>query len=231
MLLIHSVQGTPAIIVLCTLLFVDETVVPVPLLPNELILLSAGILVAAGKLTVWVVVPAAFVAMTAGTLVGFSWARLIGHYRVSTLVRRLHAEAGYERVRARQEAAGAVGIAVTRLLPGVRPLATLYCGAAGVNLRSFLLGALPAQLLWEVFWIALGGVVGVPAARFLNEFEHLLFSFVLLLVLAAIAHGTLLHLRVRGTSAAASGAKRSLSSPSSPAGLTCETLSVDKVVN
>jgi len=51
---------------------------------------------------------------------------------------------------------------VARLLPGVRPWATLSCGAMGIRLSRFLLAALPALLLWLVSWTALGVLVGLP---------------------------------------------------------------------
>src|SRR6185437_1626855 len=150
-----ALHGTVAVVVLCTLLFIDEAGVPRPIAPNELLLLIGGVLISAGGLSAWVFYPAALLAMTAGMLLGYSWARLVGQHGVTLLVRRVHAGVVYERGRTRLAAAGPVGIAVARLLPGVRPWATLCCGASEIRLRSFLAGALPALVLWEVVLIVL----------------------------------------------------------------------------
>src|SRR6185437_13240028 len=107
-----ALHGTVAVVVLCTLLFIDEAGVPLPLTPNELLLLGGGVLISAGALSAWVFYPAALLAMAAGMLLGYSWARLAGQHGVTLLVRRVHAGAVYERGRARLVAAGPMGIAV-----------------------------------------------------------------------------------------------------------------------
>jgi uncharacterized membrane protein len=75
------------------------------------------------------------------------------------------------------------GIALARLVPGLRPYATLVSGAAGVDLRTFLLGALPALALWEIVLIAAGMLVGLPIAHLFRRFELLAVRGVLLVAL------------------------------------------------
>jgi hypothetical protein len=72
-------------------------------------------------------------------------------------------------------------------MPGLRPYATLISGAAQVDLRTFLLGAMPALLIWEVVLIAIGVLVGLPAALLLGRFEKLLIRGAILLALGAVA--------------------------------------------
>lgn len=196
-----ALRGTVATVVLCALLFIDETGVPLPLAPNEVLLLLGGVLISAGALSAWVFYPAALLAMAAGTLVGYGWAHLAGQRGVDALVRRLHAGAIYERGRARLTAAGPVGIAVARLLPGVRPWATLCCGASGIRLRTFLEGALPALVVWEVLLISLGRVVGLPAEHLFGRFERLVLRGALLLVLGVIGYVGLQRLARQGSPA------------------------------
>ncbi len=59
-------------------------------------------------------------------------------------------------------------------LPGVRPWATLSCGAMGIQLRRFLLGAVPALMLWLGVWTALGVLVGIPLEHALGVFQRLI---------------------------------------------------------
>ena len=89
-------------------------------------------------------------------------------------------------------------VALLRLIPGVRPWATLVSGAAGMDRRRFLLGALPALLLWELVLLALGFLIGLPAEHLLGRFERVLFRGVILLGLG-IGDYVLAHqLRKRG---------------------------------
>src|SRR5437588_4619891 len=130
MSLLTSLNGTAAVLLLCSLLFVDEKGVPLPFAPNEGLLLVAGILVGAGSLPLVVIMPTAFVAMGAGMLASYSWSRAVGPAGLQAIAVKVHAVKVYERAQARLRSASPWGIAVTRLIPGVRPYATMVCGAA-----------------------------------------------------------------------------------------------------
>ena len=198
MSLLSGLHGTIISIILYTLLFADETGLPLPFAPNEVLLLLAGVLIRTGALAAWIFFPAALVVMTAGMLVGYGWSYAVGRPGVARLVRLVHAEAPHRRITTRLEAAGPLGIGVARLLPGVRPWATLSCGAMGIHLRRFLLGAMPALLLWLVTWTALGVLVGLPVAHVLGVFQKLLLRGVLMLVLGVAGYAGLRRLQRQG---------------------------------
>lgn len=185
---IVGLGGTAATLLLCALLFVDETGVPMPFAPNELLLIFGGLLIANGTVLPQLFVPLAYLCMVGGMVTGYSWARAIGSDRLRAVAERVHAEQSYDRAVARVRAAGPRGIGLTRMLPGVRTYCTLVAGASEYALRSFLLGALPALALWVVLLVALGVGVGAPAEHFLTDFEHLAVSGVILLAsgLAAV---------------------------------------------
>lgn len=180
MTFIQGLQGTTAIILICVLLFIDEAGVPLPIAPNEGILVVAGIFVSTGAFPLWVIAPAAFIAMLAGMITGYVWARAVGQAGLRSVAQRLRAHKAYDRVSARLQTAGPVGIGLSRLVPGIRPYGTLVSGAAEVNLRTFLLGAIPALILWEIFWIGAGILIGLPAALLLGRFEKLLLRGIML---------------------------------------------------
>jgi len=48
MTLLQGLHGTFAVVLICTLLFVDEAGLPLPIAPNEALLLLTGVLVASG---------------------------------------------------------------------------------------------------------------------------------------------------------------------------------------
>jgi hypothetical protein len=51
-------------------------------------------------------------------------------------------------------------------------------------MRTFPLGAAPALLIWEIAWIALGMLVGLPVAHYWGRFEKLAVRSGLLLITA-----------------------------------------------
>jgi membrane-associated protein len=185
--LLQGLHGTLAVVLICTLLFVDEAGLPLPFAPNEGLLLLTGVLVASGEFSIWVIFPAAFLAMTAGMIAGYAWARTVGQSGLIALAERLHATDVYNRAQSHLQSAGPLGIAITRMIPGLRPYATLISGAAEVDLRTFLLGALPALLLWETGWILLGMLVGLPVVHLLGHLEQVVLRGAILVALGAVA--------------------------------------------
>jgi membrane protein DedA with SNARE-associated domain len=198
MTFLSGLHGIIASIVVYAILFADETGLPIPFAPNEVLLIIAGVLIRTGALPAWIFLPIAFAVMTSGMLVGYGWSHAMGQQGLARLVRLVHAEEPQRRIVARLEAAGALGIGIARLLPGVRPWATLSCGAIGVPLRRFLLGAIPSLLVWLIAWTALGILIGQPAEHFLGVFHRLLLRGVLLLVVGGAGYFGLHRLQQQG---------------------------------
>jgi membrane protein DedA with SNARE-associated domain len=188
-----SLNGTAATLLLCSLLFVDETGVPLPFAPNEGLLLVAGILVGSGTLPLAVIMPAAYLAMASGMLAGYGWSRAIGPAGLQSLAERVHATRLYERAQARLRSASPWGIALARMIPGVRPYATMVCGAAEVDIVTFVSGALPALAVWEVLWIAAGLLIGLPIEHLLGRFERLAVRGGILVALGAVSWFAIRH--------------------------------------
>ena len=159
------------IAIVCTLLFVEEAGLPLPVAPGEAVLIGAGLLVAGGTAPVWLIAPLAYLAVICGVLTGYTWAHRIGPERVLALAARLHAAGPYDRAAARLRAATPLQIAVSRLLPGLRVYTSLVAGAVSLNLGRFMTGVLPASALWVVTFMGLGIFAGAPVERLLGRFE------------------------------------------------------------
>lgn len=185
---LQGLHGVVAIVLLVGLLFAEEAGVPLPFAPGELTLLAAGLLVASGGLNPLIFVPLALVGCVAGSLVGYSWARLVGERGLVSLARRLHQEKALARVSGRIRSAGAVGIAVSRLIPGLRIYTTLVAGAVRVPRRTFIIGMVPATVVWVVAFTILGAVVGIPVERFLNSFQKLAVQGGILVVMGVVSY-------------------------------------------
>ena len=170
---LEGLHGAVAIALLGGLLFTEEAGVPLPFAPGEVTLLAAGLLIAAGGLDPYVFIPVALVACVAGSLVGYTWARAVGDRGLQSLARRLHQQHALERVSGRVRSAGWAGVAVCRLIPGLRIYTTLVAGAVRVRRSTFVLGMVPATVLWMVVYVTLGVLVGVPIERFFTAVEKL----------------------------------------------------------
>ncbi|MHB8588301.1 MAG: DedA family protein [Candidatus Dormibacteraceae bacterium] len=157
--------------IVCTLLFLEEAGLPLPVAPGEAVLIGAGLVVASGGAPVWLMAPLAYLAVICGVLTGYSWARRIGPKRVHALAARLHAGGPYDRAAARLRKASPLQIAASRLLPGLRVYTSLVAGAVGLNLGRFMTGVVPASALWVVTFMGLGLFVGAPVERLLGRFE------------------------------------------------------------
>src|ERR1700726_1873826 len=102
-------------VLLCGLMSREEPGVPLPFAPGEIVLLAAGLLIAAGGLDPYVFIPLAMFACVAGSIVGYSWARLVGERGLMALAERLHPQRGLERGTKRVRSAGCTGVALGRL--------------------------------------------------------------------------------------------------------------------
>jgi membrane-associated protein len=180
---LEGAHGLVALVLLCGLLFAEETGVPIPFAPGEICLVAGGLLIATGDLNAYLFVPLAILSCLAGSLVGYSWANFVGERGLTAAAERLGQQRRLERVAGRIRAAGPLQVGVTRLIPGLRIYTSLVAGAARVPRRAFLGGVVPATIVWVLFFTVLGSVVGIPVERFLTSIARLVFEGTLLLVI------------------------------------------------
>jgi membrane protein DedA with SNARE-associated domain len=172
--LLNAFHGWSALVVLCSLIFVEEAGVPLPMAPGDLLLVGAGVLVSTGGLDPVVFLPLAFLASLCGAMVGYTWARAIGARALWALAERLRAGRHLEKAAERLRSAGPWTILVARLIPGLRINTTLVAGALRVPRRTYLAGLIPSIIVWEAVFVGLGAAVGTPVEHYLGRLEHLM---------------------------------------------------------
>ena len=170
---LQGLHGVVALAILGGLLFAEEAGVPLPFAPGELTLLVAGLLIASGGLNPYIFIPVALVACVAGSLVGYTWARIVGDRGLQALAGRLRQQRNLERVSRRLRSAGWAGVAISRLIPGLRIYTTLVAGAVKVPRRSFILAMALSTVVWVGVYVALGILVGVPVEHLLTQIQKL----------------------------------------------------------
>src|SRR6266566_3400060 len=134
--------------------------VPVPI-PGDLIILTAAVRVAQGKLVGWQVFLAILVALLLGGSIQFVLARGPGRGLLSRFGRYVgltppRIDGAAEKIRK----GGVPGLAVSILVPGVRGVAIVAAGLADLALPRFLLGLVLGSLLFLSLHFFLGYLGG-----------------------------------------------------------------------
>jgi membrane-associated protein len=191
---ILSLHGATGVALLCLLLFIEEAGVPLPLAPGDAILIAAGVLIANDSIPLPVFLICAYIAVLGGAFVGYTWTRALGMRGLMSLAERLHIDQAVDRVSARLHASGPLGIAIGRLVPGMRINTTLVAGALGIARDTFLLGVAPAAIVWVTAFTVVGMLVGLPAQHFLGSFGKMATDGALLLLAGVIGFLSLRHI-------------------------------------
>ena len=176
-----ALRGTPALLVACLLLFVEEAGVPTPA-PGEVFLIGVGLLLTAGGVQWWIALGACWLAVAAGAMTGYAAARLVGLGRLRAVARRVGLELLVERASDRLRRARSRDVGVSRLIPGLRIMTTLVAGALDVDASVFFLGMAPASAAWVIGYVVIGVFIGVPAERLVGDFEAFGLRLVAILV-------------------------------------------------
>lgn len=179
----HVLLIAHPLIVIATLIFIEELGVPSPV-PGDLMMLLAGVEVAQHRQHLWIVLLVMELATIAGACGLFAFSRRVGRPFVVRYGHFIHlTPERLRRVEGAVQRHGAWSVVAGRLIPGLRIITPL---AVGVLDEPFLV-FLPALALGAFVYIlvvTLAGVFVGPAA--LNTFERISLPIAALCSLAAL---------------------------------------------
>lgn len=185
----HFLLATHPLLVIATLIFIEELGVPSPI-PGDVMMLLAGVEVAQHRQQLWVVLLVQELATVAGASCLFAISRRVGRPFVARYGRFIHlTPQRLERVEQVVTRHGMRAVIAGRLIPGLRIVTPVVAGVLGEPFLVFL----PALALGAFIYILALTLVGFfigPVA--LDIFERLslpvaaLFSFVALGVLLLV---------------------------------------------
>lgn len=171
--LIHA-AGPIATMVICLLIMVEEAGVPLPMFPGDLLLITAGVMIATGQISPWVFIPLALASALTGAMIGHAWTRRVGQGGLMRLAERLRVRRHVDAAAVRLRRSGATGVVIGRLVvPGARVYTTLVAGAVGMPRRTFFRGLVVSSTLWVFLFTGLGMLIGYPAVAYLHQMEGL----------------------------------------------------------
>jgi membrane-associated protein len=195
MLPLGGLEGPLAILALCGLLLVEEAGVPLPMFPGDGLLLAAGVMIAGGLLSPWLVLPLAYASVVAGALIGYAWSARVGRPGLVRLADRLHVRRHLDGASRRLRQSGPAGVVVGRLLPGTRVYTNLVAGSAGMPFRAYVAGLLPSSAAWLALFVGLGAAAGGTAAAHPGRLRELALLVAVHLALAGVVLAALRGIR------------------------------------
>jgi len=179
---VQALQGPALVAVVCALMFIEETGVPVPFAPGDLVLALGGIAVAGGRVNPVLLVGAVALTITVGAILGREAAELLGWERLMRVAEPLHARAPLERAAALLKRGGWRAVFTARLIPGLRVYTSQVAGVSRMPRWTFLGGLIPANAVYIAGFVGLGAAFGRPILALIHEAEHQLLIALLLLV-------------------------------------------------
>src|SRR5947208_14180269 len=141
----QGLDGTTLVVAICALMFIEETGVPVPFAPGDLVLAIGGIAVAGGRVNPAIFVAAISITITVGAIIGREAAELLGWERLMRVTEPLHARGPLERAAGLLQRGGWRAVFTARLIPGLRVYPSQVGGVWPMTPLSFLTGMLPAR--------------------------------------------------------------------------------------
>jgi membrane-associated protein len=140
-----------------TIVFVETGLFVGFFLPGDSLLVTAGILAAAGLFDIRLLIACACIAAILGDQTGYLIGRRAGHALIQRYGRfRLH----LERAHAFYEKYGSKTIVIARFVPIVRTFVPAVAGAAEMNYRRFVTYNIFGGLLWVLSTTLLGYIFG-----------------------------------------------------------------------
>jgi energy-coupling factor transport system substrate-specific component len=179
---VQALQGPTLVLVICGLMFIEETGVPLPFAPGDLVLAIGGIAVAGGRVNPVMLVASVAVSVTVGALIGREVAALLGWERLMRIAQPLHARGPLERAAGLLQRGGWRAVFTARLIPGLRVYTTQVAGVSHVPVRTFVAGLLPANAVYIAAFIGLGAAFGRPILALIQLAERQLLIALLVLV-------------------------------------------------
>jgi membrane-associated protein len=183
---IASLSGDLLILVIAGLIFIEESGIPVPFAPGDLLLMIAGIAIASDTVEPIPMIGALAVATIGGAMVGREVFAAVGRPALMRAADALRFRPALERAAHLLRRGGAPAVFAGRLIPGLRIHTTQVAGVSKMPRRTFALGLIPSVAVYIAIFVGLGALVGQPALSFFHRAQHRFFV-IAVTVLAALA--------------------------------------------
>jgi membrane protein DedA with SNARE-associated domain len=183
---IASLSGDLLIGVIAGLVFIEETGIPIPFAPGDLLLIIAGIAIASDTVDPVPMVGALLIASVLGAMVGREVFAAVGRPALMKAADALRFRPALERASNLLRRRGARAVFIGRLIPGLRITTTQVAGVSKMPRLTFAAGLIPSVVVYVAFFVGLGALAGQPAVGLFHRAEHRFFV-IGVTILAALA--------------------------------------------
>jgi len=183
---IGSLSGDLLMFVIAGLVFVEESGIPIPFAPGDLLLIIAGIAIASDTVDPVPMVGALLLATILGAMVGREVFAAVGRPALLKAADALGFRPALDRTTDLLRRRGAPAVFIGRLIPGLRITTTQVAGVSKMSRLTFAAGLTPSVVVYIAIFVGLGALAGQPAVRMFHRAEHRFFV-IAVTVLAALA--------------------------------------------
>jgi membrane-associated protein len=183
---IASLSGDLLIAVIAGLVFIEETGIPVPFAPGDLLLIIAGIAIASDTVEPVPMVAALLTATVLGAMLGREVFAAVGRPALMKAADALGFRPALERATRLLRRRGPPAVFIGRLIPGLRISTTQVAGVSKMPRLTFAAGLIPSVVVYIAVFVGLGALAGQPAVRLFHRAEHRFFV-IAVTVLAVLA--------------------------------------------
>jgi membrane-associated protein len=186
---LYDVQGlihSGGILLVCTIVFIETGLFVGFFLPGDSLLVTAGIVAAAGLINIWVLVPLAMLCAIVGDQVGYGIGRKAGQALYSRKDSMFFKRRHLERAHQFYESHGGKTIILARFMPIVRTFCPPVAGAARMNYTKYLIYDIAGGALWVGSMIFGGYAVGKLMPNLGERIHYVILAVVFLSLLPGI---------------------------------------------
>src|ERR1700730_18615440 len=162
---IASLSGDLLIGVIAGLVFIEESGIPVPFAPGDLLLIIAGIAIASDTVEPIPMVAALLATSVLGAMIGREVFAAVGRPALMKAADALGFRPALERATRLLRSRGAPAVFIGRLIPGLRISTTQVAGVSKMPRLTFAAGLIPSVVVYIAFFVGLGELAGHPAVR------------------------------------------------------------------
>ena len=186
---IYNVEGLitwGGLAIICLIVFVETGLFFGFFLPGDSLLVTAGVLAAAGVLNVWSLLIFVTICAIVGDQVGYIIGRRMGPVLFRKKDSLLFKHEHLEKAKSFYEKHGPKTIVLARFIPFVRTFAPPVAGAAHMDYRTFVTYNVLGGILW-VFSTVLGGYFLGKLIPDLEKYLHIVIGVIIVLSFIPIA--------------------------------------------
>jgi membrane-associated protein len=183
------------ILLVCGIVFVETGLFVGFFLPGDSLLVTAGIVAAAGLLNIWTLVPLAILCAIVGDQVGYAIGRQAGQALYSRPDSMFFKRRHLERAHQFYEAHGGVTIILARFMPIVRTFCPPVAGAARMSYSYDIIGG--------TLWVGSMTLGGYAVGKLMPNLGDRIHYVILAVVFLSLLPGIIGALRARGNKPAA----------------------------